>query len=301
MFLLPLFDLINHSTERKERCTTLARVDGDSSKGDGEALDAFEMRAERHVEAHSEVLHSYGQHGAAQLLRTYGFVESSPHTRMMVEASQVVAAASTYLARNGGVSLEKDAAMARVEALRSAGKLPLGEVFEVGLTVAEDLMTMVQVLVMGDKELRAWQEAGSIPLGHEWLDHETIADVMGVLLEVADTCASSHKCAVGAVKRTRGLGCRAQAAALGKALEEEEARVLSEFKRACLMLAMTLGQADDEDDDDDESDDENGSTTITDTCTNTHTHSHTQSPCTLVCACVLLWKTVSINDRWIPL
>jgi hypothetical protein len=137
---------------------------------------------------------------------------------------------------------------------------------------------------------------------------------MGVLLEVADTCASSHKCAVGGVKRTRGLGCRAQAAALGKALEEEEARVLSEFKRACLMLAMTLGQADDEDNDDDDSDDENGSTKITHTCTNnTHTHTHTipmyivsthTHTYVCVCSCGKLCRLMTdgdLCDSWIPL
>lgn len=128
---------------------------------------------------------------------------------------------------------------------------------------------------------------------------------MGVLLEVADTCASSHKCAVGGVKRTRGLGCRAQAAALGKALEEEEARVLSEFKRACLMLAMTLGQADDEDNDDDDSDDENGSTKITHTCTNI-THTHTHNPhvhwYVFVCSCGKLCRLMTdgyLCDRWL--
>ena len=56
------------ATTVSELCVcTYCRVDGD-----GDAVDALEMRAERDVAAGEEVLHSYGTHGAAELLRTYG-------------------------------------------------------------------------------------------------------------------------------------------------------------------------------------------------------------------------------------
>ncbi|GMI30547.1 hypothetical protein TeGR_g5452, partial [Tetraparma gracilis] len=97
MFLLPLFDLINHSTDVKKRGTELARVDGEA-----EGTDAWEMRATRDLAEGEEVLQSYGHHGGAELLRNYGFVEESALTKVWVGLEQVLAAVKGTGAGAGG-------------------------------------------------------------------------------------------------------------------------------------------------------------------------------------------------------
>jgi len=63
-FLLPMIDLMNHSSEKK--ATTLQR---DPETG------AFYMLAEKDIEENEELFHSYGEKlTAAQILQTFGFV-----------------------------------------------------------------------------------------------------------------------------------------------------------------------------------------------------------------------------------
>lgn len=63
-FLLPMIDLLNHSSSTEECSTTLRRM-----------ADSFVMMAERPLAMGEEVLHSYGNHlTASQLLHTFGFV-----------------------------------------------------------------------------------------------------------------------------------------------------------------------------------------------------------------------------------
>ncbi len=82
-YLLPFIDLLNHTSNRKQKCTTLQRqnppknsttqgMNGISSQA------AFVMVAERDISKGEEIFHSYGDNmAAAQLLQTFGFVEDS--------------------------------------------------------------------------------------------------------------------------------------------------------------------------------------------------------------------------------
>jgi hypothetical protein len=74
-FLLPFIDLLNHTSNPHEKCTTLQRTTvTKSSSHDG----YFTMVAERHVNKGQEILHSYGQNlSSGQLFQTFGFVEES--------------------------------------------------------------------------------------------------------------------------------------------------------------------------------------------------------------------------------
>ena len=64
-YLLPLIDLLNHSTYPESRCTTL------ESNG-----ASFIMKAERPISAGEEILHSYGNDlTISQFLQTFGFIE----------------------------------------------------------------------------------------------------------------------------------------------------------------------------------------------------------------------------------
>lgn len=61
-YFLPVIDMLNHS--RRQKCTTLTRDEHAN----------FCMVVERHIATGEEVLHSYGDLTAAQLLQTFGFV-----------------------------------------------------------------------------------------------------------------------------------------------------------------------------------------------------------------------------------
>jgi SET domain len=64
-FLIPVVDLLNHSSLSGAKCTTLSR------HSDG----SFQMVAERSVAANEQILHSYGVGlNAHQFLQTFGFV-----------------------------------------------------------------------------------------------------------------------------------------------------------------------------------------------------------------------------------
>jgi hypothetical protein len=77
-FLLPFIDLLNHSSNQKDKCTTLQRrTDIPGQSNNGMAQDGFFMTAERDVKKDEEILHSYGNGlTSCQLLQTFGFVES---------------------------------------------------------------------------------------------------------------------------------------------------------------------------------------------------------------------------------
>ena len=90
-FLLPVIDLLNHSTSRK--CTTLQRT------ADG----AFVMVAERSIAVDEEVVHSYGDAlTSTQLLKTFGFVPKS-RTRALVLQSADPATLSPVLLRKSDI------------------------------------------------------------------------------------------------------------------------------------------------------------------------------------------------------
>jgi hypothetical protein len=63
-YLLPFIDLLNHSTEPSNRCTTLHKSE-----------NFFVMVTERNIKTNEEILHSYGSNSSASLLQTFGFVD----------------------------------------------------------------------------------------------------------------------------------------------------------------------------------------------------------------------------------
>ena len=78
-FLLPFIDLLNHSSNQKDKCTTLKRRTVTPGQSNNViAQDGFFMTAERDVKKGEEILHSYGNGlTSGQLLQTFGFVERS--------------------------------------------------------------------------------------------------------------------------------------------------------------------------------------------------------------------------------
>jgi len=232
-FHLPLFDLLNHSSHEAQRCTTLARAN------DG---DAFEMRAKRDLSVGEEALWSYGSHGAAELLRTYGFVESSrnPYSTVMLTREEVAAAAvanSASLKKQPG---DAKTAEARIQALEKAGRLPV--VFTVRsdgdgnvTKVPEALLTAVQVLVMSKEEFGEWLAAGSIALGEGFLDEESLGSVVGCLLKISDSCLQRYP---SAKAFSSGSSSHSSLGLMCKALKEEERQLILEFKKAVFLLAV---------------------------------------------------------------
>jgi hypothetical protein len=85
-----------------------------------------QVRATRAIAATDEILITYGQHDAAELLRTYGISEgehAQPAVTLDFRIDEVVDATRTSLAKAGAV-LSAATAKARCEMLRGAGRLP---------------------------------------------------------------------------------------------------------------------------------------------------------------------------------
>jgi hypothetical protein len=85
-----------------------------------------QVRATRAIAATDEILITYGQHDAAELLRTYGISEgehAQPAVTLDFRIDEVVDATRTSLAKAGAV-LSTATATARCEMLRGAGRLP---------------------------------------------------------------------------------------------------------------------------------------------------------------------------------
>ena len=273
-FLLPLFDLINHSTEPAPRNTILERVDGDGrADGDGNALDAFEMRATRDIAAGQEVVHSYGDHGPAELLRTYGFIDSSRHVGLSFAHDEVTRAATSALAR-AGVALSARDAQQRLGALARAGRLPPLFTVRGGApgtegpatqpaAVPTELLTAVQVLCLDAEEYSGWLEAGSIWLGIDFLDDECLPVVQDCLLRLADDRLRTLAAGCGDDHGENGDGGGGGVAAeLGQSLRAAEGTLLRDFKKGALLLDASLGaegeteEEGEEDEDEDEDEDE---------------------------------------------
>ncbi|GFR45203.1 hypothetical protein Agub_g6597 [Astrephomene gubernaculifera] len=104
VFLLPGIDMINHSHNPVRRNARLDRLNvaqaaaaellpgGEGAegkeKGKGAAVEAyFVMRADKPIAAGEEVLHTYGNLSDAQLLQTYGFLDSQDDFRTTTTAA----------------------------------------------------------------------------------------------------------------------------------------------------------------------------------------------------------------------
>lgn len=86
-YLLPFIDLLNHTSDRGKKCTTLKRQSSPSNKATSTTTTqlstkhpntndaSFVMVSERPIQAGEEVLHSYGEDlTSSQFLQTFGFV-----------------------------------------------------------------------------------------------------------------------------------------------------------------------------------------------------------------------------------
>ena len=255
LIMLPLFDLLNTSSDTADRCAALTQLEGPQP--------AIEVRATRDVSAGDELLISYGQHAAAELVRTYGIAEPlaalHPPVSLEVTPFEVVAAARTSLARGGRV-LTASTASARCEMLTRAGKLPVCFLLTTSSLLPVPLMSLLQVLVMSDDEVEEWQSAGYPMLGPSFLDDESLPFVAGALLGLADA----------RLKRLPPLraleGAADDAVAMARSLVSRERMLVDgAFKRAVMELESAEDaeegeeeeeEEEDDDDDDDEEEDE---------------------------------------------
>ena len=251
-FLLPIFELLNHSSDPDACCTRLTRVDGDAV--DGSTSDVFEIRAERTIRAGEEILHSYGRHGSAELLRTYGFIEAggSPHTGIFLGHATLVTAAAAQLARSQAIGSpverctqqsanesKMDVLHARLEMLSGAGLLPPGGfVLTRGTLVPVPLLTSVQVLLMEAEAYEAWCDAGCISLGEEFLDADILPEAIACLLSLvrASVSPSGGSSSGRGGTPAGGKDVSTEAAALAEALRIDEARIIRAFKSEVLGL-----------------------------------------------------------------
>ncbi|GBF94957.1 hypothetical protein Rsub_07458 [Raphidocelis subcapitata] len=185
LYLIPAMDMLNHSTLPELRNTTLERISAPLTvevEGVGTlSFDSFfTMKAERAIAAGEEVLHTYGDLSDAQLLQTYGFLESLPGpnpndfallpfsllsdgARRTLGADAAAALAPALLAR-------KRALLAAGGALQAAAPEATEFVATAGEPLGDELLTAAQarggfwVLLMTEEEfeqLREEREAGA--------------------------------------------------------------------------------------------------------------------------------------------
>lgn len=154
-FLLPVFDLVNHSSWSEEGSVDLRFENG-----------AFIVRALRDLKAGEEILHSYGEHGGAELLRTYGFVEAgprpNPNNRLLVTETEVMGACRSAIGT--GASLDTG----RLDLLRQRGLMKPVFVVSSSGDVPADLLTLVQVLLMDPKEFEEFKSSDLNLLGKKF-------------------------------------------------------------------------------------------------------------------------------------
>ena len=194
-YMLPLVDLVNHTSDPSQLTTVLAKVGGEGRAIGGGDDDAacccFEMRAARDLQAGEEVLHSYGAHDAADLVRTYGFCDDTAPAfawSANISREELVRAAgraprpSTQSLAAAAAQLFKQDWVPPIFTLRSgSGGDGVGD----ELALPKYLLSSVQVLSFGEEEFAAWVEAGCIPLGEGYLDDDSISTVVACLTEVA--------------------------------------------------------------------------------------------------------------------
>ena len=219
----------------------------------------------------------HSRQGSAELLRTYGFVEPSPYTRVAITLDELLNTATRLRAtrgRGGRAPLSAPRARLRATALERAGLLPAGGIFLVGAAAGVDpgLLTAVQVLMMTAAEFDEWAAAGGgIALGPEFLDEEHLPDVVACLLGVVAeqllllrrAPESGGEGGAAAGERVGdggggggGGGGSAAATELSQALKREEKTVLEALRAAVLRLEPADDDESEEDADEDEGGDE---------------------------------------------
>ncbi|CAJ1349933.1 unnamed protein product [Effrenium voratum] len=139
-FLLPLFDLVNHSS-----CSEELSVQLDIEEG------SFVARCSKDVAAGQELLKSYGPHSAAELLRTYGFVErgSNAHNSLLVTHEELLDTCKEFVAPHLE-RLQDMAAVRPMYSIPSSGTLPA------------ELLTVVQVLHMSSADFSEFQTSQTL-------------------------------------------------------------------------------------------------------------------------------------------
>ena len=196
---------------------------------------------------------AHSRQGSAELLRTYGFVEPSPYTRVAITLDELINTATRPCAtrgRGGRAPLSALRARHRAAALERAGLLPAGGIFQVGAAaeVEPALLTAAQVLAMTGAEFDEWAaEGGGIALGPEFLDDEHLPDVAACLLGVVAerlrllrrpplSGGEGGAAAEEMAGDGGGGGGSAAATELSQALKREETAVLEALRAAVLRL-----------------------------------------------------------------
>ena len=237
-YMLPLVDLLNHSSDPAQLSTVLQSVELS-----GEIGRAFEMRAARDLRKDEEILHSYGAHDAADLVRTYGFCDAKAPAYVWsakISRDELLQAART-LPRQSDRTLHASA-----DVLFAQSWMPVEFVIRRPATGAMEvalpplLLSAVQVLTFSEEEFGAWCEAGCIPLGEEYLEDESIMAVVACLSELVALCIRRYL-------PSSSVAAPTNAARIGHTLRKEELQLLGELKKAILSMYFRFEEACDED------------------------------------------------------
>jgi hypothetical protein len=219
--LLPIFDMINHTSRSQLKNTTLNWIN---------ETQAVEMLADVDMKAGEEVLNSYGDYGAAALLRQYGFVEETPYSKIIITQEEVVATLKKFMEDHEEVN---EMLASRRHELKEKDMLQMFVIDMKEKKVPVDLLTCVQVLSMEDTEYWEWKEANCIGLDIEFMDVEQAVYVTQVLVELVEACSVRYWAAPDE-------GAEGQVVGMVKKLIAEERQVLNRLEGAVRELVLKV-------------------------------------------------------------
>jgi hypothetical protein len=172
-FMLPLFDMINHSQDPSCRNVILK-----TSYNAVTQSDEWTVVTLYEVKSNDELLQGYGNHGTESLLRCYGFTQPSVYTKVHLSIEDVVRYSGVRGSKGGskGGSEVSTATETRLEALRECNVIPFNNLYTITRNgVTDDLLTTLLVLIMEEEEFRVWlDETEGMMMGKEFFDDNTL-------------------------------------------------------------------------------------------------------------------------------
>jgi hypothetical protein len=255
---IPIFDMINHVSNANLINCSLVNLNLD------DANNAFEVYAEKNLVEGDEILVSYGNYGSSDLIRQYGFFETSVYSKVIITKKEVVESIKqSYCCTFEEADQIEMYKMIDEKLMKLKNSLQFFALEKHELLVPninwsppKDFMTLLQVLIMEDDEFSEWEDAGYIQMGIEYLDVETSNIVFLALIKLMEICCLRYK---NGPELTNAANSKENddIATMCKCLVHEEMEILMAAKEKIILMIKALTTNSESDDDEDNLHEEN--------------------------------------------
>eukprot|EP00943_MAST-04B_sp_MAST-4B-sp1_P002637 g2637.t1 len=254
---IPIFDMINHASNANLTNCSLVNLNLD-------VANAFEVYAEKNLVEGDEILVSYGNYGSSDLIRQYGFFETSVYSKAIITKKEVVESIKQSYCCTFEESDQIEMCEMIDEKLRKLKKLFQFFVLEkhelliadTNWTPPKDLLTLLQVLIMEDDEFSEWEAAGYIQMGIEYLDVETSNIVFLALIKLMEICCLRYKNSPELSNATSSKK-NDDVFTMCKCLVQEEIEIFMAAKEKIILMIKTFTTNSESDEDEDNPREEN--------------------------------------------